>query len=350
MALGGIIAGALGGGAQAAGGIAQQQLDLNDKQTMARLNQQLEIERNDASQRLGQKIQQENLMFEQGPVAGAKRENAAQDVVSQATTQARPDVLAANQAVENNKIREVGPGGQLIRNGEIVGENTNITMPEVYEQGLRGQGGGANAAERARQWDAKEIDTGLQRVMDGMRKDYVDDATQRPIAMAGNIGSRAYNEAIAAGRSPAQAEQVAYSAVSNIHDEAQQLMRSDKYKDQLKGNVNSAMHLALQLREAKMRAPIEAPGAPATAAPAAAAAPAGPAPRATPGPANDWGSGGPPDPALAGKSAIELSGIAGSPRASASARAAAQAELDRRSKSQSSPARSRDITPEANQD
>lgn len=79
MGFGGIIAGALGGGAQAAGQIADTQIAQNQKMDMARMEQQLALERMQAQER----IRQSGVLAENsGPIGEAKaaqvgRETAA---------------------------------------------------------------------------------------------------------------------------------------------------------------------------------------------------------------------------------------------------------------------------------
>lgn len=323
MALGGIIAGALGGGAQAVGGIAQQQLDLNDKQTMAKYNSDLEGERASAAARLRQTLDRENLLWQVDQTPGGYADKARQNTVANETAsavgKAAPEVLAAGAKIEDNKGREMAPGAQVVRDGKVVAENKRPTVAEVnqelYKSGLKGGTG------KVDHFDAKEIDTGLKEVVTNVRKDFVDEATQRPIASAGSIAMQAYNAAIDAGRTPAQAQQVAYSAVSNIADEGRALMTARK--DQ-KLTMDAAMRLALKMRQDKLSKPAAA-AAPAATPPVAqppVAAPAATAPT------------GPGDPKYAGMSLFTLQNMANSPRSGRDTRAAAQAEIDRRAAAQ----------------
>lgn len=248
MGFGGIIAGAIGQGAQNVSDLAQQQIDVNNKQQLASFQSGLEADRQAQAARLQQTIGRENSAFAASPEglaqSGAVTTNT---IATTAAANADPATLANNAAAEAAKPRELGPGQQYHQtvNGvdTVLASNDKPTQADAWMAGMHTGGKAAN-------FSAKEIDDGLTSTTTAVEKSYADPATTKTPPALLNIGAQAYGAAVSAGQTPAQARIAALTRVDNAWQSAQWVMQQDQYKDQVKGDFNAALRVAQQLKSA----------------------------------------------------------------------------------------------------
>lgn len=274
---GGIIAGALGQGAQNVQDLAQQQIDVNNKQDLASFQSGLEADRQAQAARLQQTIGRENTAFAASP-EGLAQSGAVTtaNVAATAAAHADPATMANEAAAEAAKPRELAPGQEYHQtvNGKdtVLAANHNPTQADAWMAGMHAAAGASKAAN----FTAKEIDDGLTNTTTAVEKSYPDPVTGKTPPALLNIGAQAYGAAISANQTPAQARIAALTRVDNAFASAQWVMQQDQYKDQVGGDFGKALRVAAQLKSAPA-----APGA--GAAPAGASTTPGSTPPATMG-------------------------------------------------------------------
>lgn len=340
---------ALGGAGQAMGDIANKYID----QDLAMQRQQafLDMQRLSNQQSMADKD-----AFENDPARRARNATLnAQDITIQGRAKGAVDLESAVNAASNedltkalaaragaeasaksaNTDRDVSPGQQVVRNGQMVYENKRQTPAEVnadlYKEGLKQSGGGSKKADHFddKAWnDVKKIDSALVTFVDPATGGKVESPELRTVYL-GQL-----NQLQAKGDlTPNEASEQARTATLKLKNKASEMVDAAREKDpKTKLTEQAAVQQILKAFSDAQRAQSNPKPAP-VAAPAPVA-PVAPANAGVPLAQRAAQSAGPSDPAMAQVPSIQLSGIAQSPRSSPAARAAAQAELDRRAQQQ----------------
>jgi hypothetical protein len=263
---------------------------------------------------------------------GAKGAVDLQSAINTATNEQLTAALAAREAAaakakDENTSRDVMPGGQIMRNGVKVFENTRPTSAEVmdaaYKSGEKGNSGKTTRADHYtdKEWDTvRKVDPSVVTFPDALGGKGVESPELRQM-----FRTRLTELQQAGSYSPEEASDMARSTTLKLKNAAQDRVEAARAADP-KSTLTEQKAVQQLLSEfAARQKPTAAPAAPKV----APAAPVTAAPTSVPLSAQAEASGS-NDPTLAGLSLVALSGIADSPRQSAARRAAAKAEIARR--------------------
>lgn len=341
---------ALGGAGNALGEIANKYID----QDLAMQRQQAFLDMQRAS---NQQAMTDKDTFENDPARRTRMAQLnAQDItisgkakgavdlesaIAAATNEDLTKALTARAGAEQaaksaNTDRDVMPGGQVMRDGKMIYENTRKTNAEVsadlYGAGLKGPTGGKTSKADhfdEKEWDAtKKVEPALVTFVDGATGAKVESPELRTVYLSRLNALRANGD-----MSPNEATEAARNDTLKLKNKAQDMVDAARDADpKSKLTEQQAVQKILKAFKDAQRASSAPQPAP---APAAAPAPAPVAPPAVAAaPAASLAAQAAASPAMQQMSAIQLSGIAQSPRSSPQMRAQAQAEMDRRAAQQ----------------